>query len=187
MTLRLSDIFFDFRAVWGERSLAGDLHDTAVSITRGNPSFLRAMYRDDEEHGVALGLFGRFQTVREDGPGKGKINLKHSGTLPLVEGLRLLALREGIASRGSLGRIEALTAAGFLDADEQDFLGGAYGFITRLLLRQQIADFQAGRPVGNYVSPRSLSRRERVLLKEYFRAIRRFRGRLKSEFTGEIF
>ncbi|MDD9924363.1 MAG: DUF294 nucleotidyltransferase-like domain-containing protein [Rhodospirillaceae bacterium] len=187
VALRFSDIFYDFRAVYGEADLAAGLRDAVTGIVAANPSFLRAMYEDDREHGVALGWFGRFVTESDDPDHLGAINLKHTGTLPLVESLRLLALREGVSAIATLERLAALRQCGFLDADETDYLTGAYHHITRLLLRQQLADFRAGKAVTNYVHPDALSRRDTDILVDSFKAISRLRDRVRSEFTGDIF
>ena len=185
--LRLADIFFDFRSVYGDAAMAGRLRRHVTKLTRGNLSFLREMYRDDAEHGIALGWFGRFITVRDVAKHRGKINLKHTGTLPLVEGVRLLALREGIEAGPTLKRIEKLAGAGVLDADEQDYLSGAFRHMSRLMLRQQLRDHAAGEEASAYVSPKAMSAREKDFLRDCFRAVRAFRSRLRSEFTGEIF
>ena len=187
VVLRLADIFFDFAPVYGAEDMAATVRDHVTRLTRGNRGFLRAMYRDESEHRVALGLFGRFITERDIPEHKGKINLKITGTLPLVEGIRLMALHEGVTVGSTLARIDALAAAGVLDADEQDYLKGAFNYMTMLLLRQQIADFRAGKAMSNYVSPRALSRREKDVLIDSFKAIRNFRKRIQAEFTGEIF
>ena len=185
-TLRLCDIFFDFKAVAGNQALAGRLRQK-VTRAAANPSFLKEMYTDDEDHNVALGWFGRFITEKEKAAYKGQINLKHTGTLPLIEAVRLLALREGIAETPTIARLAALRDKGVLDADDHDYLTGAFGLITGLMLRRQISDFKAGREVSTYVDPQALSERERDMLSDGFRAIRSLRGRLKNEFTGEIF
>lgn len=187
VVLRLADIFFDFAPVYGAEDMAAAVRRHVTRLTRGNRTFLRAMYRDESEHRVALGLFGRFITERDIPEHKGKINLKITGTLPLVEGIRLMALHEGVAVGSTLARIDALATAGVLDADEHDYLKGAFNHMTMLLLRQQIADFRAGKRVNNYVSPRALSRREKDMLVDSFRAIRNFRKRIHAEFTGKIF
>ena len=88
------------------------------------------------------------------------MNLKHRGTLPLVSSLRLLCLREGIQAVATLDRIDGLHAAGVVNRDEQDYLGGAFRHITDLLLSQQVADGKAGRTVSNYVHPRDLTERD---------------------------
>ncbi len=186
-TLRLCDIFFDFRPVWGDPSMAKDLRGFVTKTAAGNHAFLREMYEDDAEHRVALGWFGRFLTEKEDRDFKGQINLKHTGALPLVEAMRLLSLREGIEALSTLDRIQALKDSGVLNDDEHDYLSGAFRHISFLLLRQQIKDFKAGRRVSNYVHPKTLTERERDMLVESFKAIRELREKVKSEFTGEVF
>lgn len=184
--LRLSDIFFDFRAVWGEAAMADDLRATVTRITRSSPAFLQDMLADDAGHGVALGPFGRFITERDEKRHKGKMNLKHTGTLPLVECMRLLALRAGIAEISTLGRMTALHETGVLSDDEFDYLSGAFHLITRLLLREQIADYRAGRPVSSYVHPARLSEREKDMLVDSFKAIRALRERVTHELQPPI-
>ena len=184
--LRLCDIFFDFRGAWGDAAMAKELRAVVTRVASANPAFLRDMYADDAEHGVALGFFGRFITERKDKEHKGKINLKHTGTLPLVESVRLLALREGIEELSTLGRMKALHGAGVLGGDEYDYLFGAYHLITRLLLRQQTADFKAGVRVSSYVDPKSLTERERDMLVDSFKAIRELRGRVRGEFSVDV-
>ncbi|MHA1599297.1 MAG: putative nucleotidyltransferase substrate binding domain-containing protein, partial [Alphaproteobacteria bacterium] len=65
--------------------------------------------------------------------------------------------------------------------------GGAYRHISRLLLREQLSDFQAGRTVGNYVHPDTLSKREKDILVDSLRAIDDLRKRVHAEFTGDVF
>lgn len=186
-TLRLCDIFFDFRSAWGDPAMADQLRDFVTRTASGNHAFLREMYEDDIDHRVALGWFGRFVTERENKDYKGQMNLKHTGTLPLVEAMRLLALREGVVAISTLARMAALREKGVLNGDEYDYLTGAYRHISHLLLRQQIADFKAGKTVSNYVHPNSLTERERDMLVESFKAIRALREKVRGEFTGEVF
>ncbi len=185
--LRLADICFDFAPVYGPPAMVAELRRHVTGVAKGNHMFLTDMYRDDSEAGVGLGLFNRFITERKVKAHKGKISLKHTGTMPLVEAARLLALREGIDATSTLGRLAALHESGVLDKDEYDYLRGAFEHITGLLLRQQMADFEAGREVSNYVAPMALSRREKDLLVDSFKAIRALRKRIKADFTGDIF
>ncbi len=186
-TLRLSDIFFDFRTAVGDPVLAQRLRDHIARNLKGNTPFLQAVYRSDAEHKVALGLFGRLITDNQDEIHRGEVNLKLTGTLPLVEAIRALSLRQGITAVSTLERIAELHRAGVLESNEQDYLVGALEHMAFLLLRQQLADFAAGRPVGNHVPPDRLSRRERDMLVDGFKAVAALRGRMRSELTGEIF
>ena len=187
LTLRLADIFFDFQSVYGEHGLSDALRGELTQSVKGQHAFLREMQRVQTDHGVALGLFGRLTPDRSPGPHHGKLNLKYHGLLPLVEAIRLLALREGVPYTSTLARIGALHEKGVLDSNEQDYLAGGFQHLTRLVLRQQITDFKAEHDVSAYVSPRVLSLREKDMLRNALRAIDALRQRVKTEFTAEIF
>ncbi len=185
--LRLSDIFFDFRSSWGSREMSEELRHHVTLTARDNPLFLRELFEDDKEAGVALGWFGRFIVEKENKEHKGKLGLKHSGTLPVVQSIRLLALREGIEEIGTLQRMAALHRVGVISDDEFDYLKNGFRHICSLLLRQQVADYKAGLMVSNYVDPKNLTTREKDILHDSFKAIHGFRERVRAEFTGDVF
>lgn len=184
--LRLADIFFDFKHVHGTGDMTRELRDY-ITTAAAKPFFLREMFELDAGHEVALGLFNRLLPDREPGPGKGKLNLKMTGTLPLVGAVRVGALAHRVPATSTTERIDALREKGALSEDERDYLTGAYHHITNLMLRQQIRDFRAGAKVGNHVGLKDITRRERDMLVDGFRAIKRFRARLREELTGDLF
>ena len=187
-TALLADIFFDFQDGAGEPALAHRLRECVTPLVKGKTSFLRSLYEIGADHNVALGFFGRLAPTRIDpDDGTALINLKLQGTLPVVEGIRLLALREGIAATSTLARIAALYEGGILNADEQDYLRGAVHHIAFLLLREQIAAFKAGRPIGNEIAPATLTRRERDMLVDALKAVQNLRLRIRAEFGGDYF
>lgn len=185
LSLRFCDIFFDFGCVFGKESLAGALREHVAALAP-HPVFLRELFKVDEEHGVALGLFHRLKGDPLPGPNRGKLNLKLTGTLPLVGAVRLLALRERIRETGTLERMARLRDAGMLDDDEYDYLTGAYRHLSNLLLRQQLEDRHSGRTPGDHVPIESLSRREKDMLVAAFKAIRAFRSRVRHELMADI-
>lgn len=180
--VRLSDIFFDFRTGAGRRDFVLELRREVYAMLRDNPAFVMDMEAAARGQGVALGWFGGLRGERDDPAHRGEVNLKYRGLLALVTNVRLLALRQGIEATATLARIRRLHAAGVLDGNEQDYLSGAFDHITSLLLRQQIADYRAGRPVGYHIDPKSLSRRERDMLVDSLKAIDAFRDRVHSAF-----
>ena len=186
-TLRLCDIFFDFRTAWGDRSAGDELREYVTDMAARNPTLLQQLLADGEEQGVGLTLFRRFIVEKNDQDHRAEINLKQTATLPLVEGIRLLSLRERITETSTLARMERLRSSGVLDKNEYDYLSGGFHTVCRLLLRQQIVDFKAGRKVSNYVHPRTLTRRETDMLKDSMEAIDRLRKRIRMEFTADIF
>ena len=186
-TLRLADIFFDFKSVYGDGRFAASLRSYVTDRARKHPAFLREMERVQESHGVALGLFHRLTPDNTEGPHKGKLNLKYHGLLPLVECIRLLSLRDGIMATSTLTRIDTLRENGVLNSNEQDYLSGAFHHITHLIMRQQVEDFQADQTVGPYVPPSALSDREKDMLVAGLVAIDDLSNRVRTEFTGDIF
>ncbi len=185
--VRLADIFFDFQPAAGKASLAAALRRHVTALMRGNVAFLREIHHDQAAYGTALGMFGRLRTIAPDRPFPGQIDLKGGGLLVLVNTVRILALRDGVAATPTLARIAMLREIGALDADEADELSAAFHHISALLLTRQVACFNAGQPVGNAVPPGSLGRRDRRLLVEGLRAIERLRDRVGAELTGDVF
>lgn len=186
MVLRLGDIFFDFIPAYGSGKLTHRLRRHVTKIA-GEPFFLREMFKFDQEHEVALGPFNRLLRDKLDGPEKGKLNLKLTGTLPLVGAVRISALANGVAATSTLKRIDDLYAKEKLSRDEQDYLTGAFRHVTDLLLRQQLRDYRSGSRVGNHVAMSDLSTREQDMLIDSFKAIKTYRKNLRAELTGEIF
>jgi CBS domain-containing protein len=129
------DIFFDFRHVFGDPALAEELRATVTEAAPRNPQFLRDIFMIEADHTVALGWFGRLRQESDAGYRHGLVNLKLRGTLPLVEGTRLLALKAGIPATSTIARLDALRQAGAINATDQDYLTDAFCHITRLLLR----------------------------------------------------
>jgi CBS domain-containing protein len=186
-TLRYCDIFFDFAHGFGRTGYSDELREFVTEMGTRNPGFLKDMFSIQEDHNVAVGWFGRLLTEQDEQGRKGLINLKYNGTLPLVEAARLMALKHGIAETSTLARLKGLRECDAIDDDQYDYLSGGFNHITRLLLRQQLADFSSEeKKVTNFVPKNSLSKREKEYLADCFKAIQDLRGRLSSEFSGDF-
>ena len=103
-TLLFCEIFFDFRCAYGECALAQDLRTFVTDAARHDRRFLMLMFGLQAEH-------------TPDGR-RGEVDLKLHGTLPLAEGMQLLALAQGIAATGTLARLDALQAAAVVGEDD---------------------------------------------------------------------
>jgi len=183
-TLRLSDIFFDFSPVYGDGELAEELRSLVTELTRKNFLFLESMYHEQKDHDVALGMFGKLVADSGDQSHKGMIDMKYHALLPLVEAVRLLALQQGVPQTSTLARLAALERLGTLSKDEHDYLSAALHQLTALVLRQQIEDFTAGRPISNHVSRAALSQSEKDALVLHLQAIRNLRARVRNVFSA---
>lgn len=159
------DIFLDFRPVYGERSLAKRVRDHLTEAAAASSRFLLAMAQSGAELKTPLGVLGQFKT-RE-----GRINIKLSGTMPLVNTVRLLAVKHRITATGTAERLGALAAGGHMSRHEAAGLVAGLELMLRALIRQQIADLEAGRSPSNDIDPKRLPPPERDRLKATFRAI----------------
>lgn len=186
LAARLVSLFFDFRSAYGDRVLARQLREHVTRVMGGSQGFLRELYRDEADRGTALGWFNRLITERDD-QHRGQINLKLTGIMPLVEPVRLLALRHGVPETRTVERISALHDCSVLDADEKEYLTSAFEHLTMLMLRQQVNDFRDGKTVNTFIHPEHLSRRERDLLVDSFRVIEGLRSKIRADFTGDVF
>ncbi len=185
-TLRLCDIFFDFRSVYGGEEMGLVLRRQLMETVPRHHLFLQAMQAVQQDHGVALGPFKKLSTQRNAGASSGRLDLKYHGLLPLVEAVRLLALRCGLSETSTLARIEALHAANVLDDEEKAYLSAVFVLLTRLILQHQIREYREGRPVSTSVSPKELNALEKDQLIDGLTAVSRLRRRVHDEFTGQI-
>ena len=178
--IMFTDIFFDFRAISDSLELAPALRRHVTAATRDNLPFLAQISWLQHDRTSSVDLFG--QLIAKDGPEKDAIDLKLRGTKPLVEIVRLLALKNGVEATGTPARLAALVEAGVLASEDAASLRDDVTFLLDLLLRHQIDRISAWRSPDNCVKPESLDRLERVRLVQVCRAIDRWRQRLVADY-----
>ncbi|EWH02465.1 DUF294 nucleotidyltransferase-like domain-containing protein [Halomonas sp. BC04] len=103
-----SNILLDFHPVYGDVGLAESLSDHIQHLMPGSSLFLDEMTSLLKELPVALDRFGRLAGDGEGAPHDNAINLKLQGVLPLVNAVRLLALRHGVRVIDTRLRLPAL-------------------------------------------------------------------------------
>lgn len=165
-----ADVLLDVRHVHGDAALTRAVREHMIASASRAPGFVKALRSIESDHTVAVGWFGLKKEV-DDEDRDGVVNLKMRGTLPLVEGARLMALRLGAMETSTLARLDRLRAAGRLSADDHDYLVHAFDSVGRLLLARQVADIRIGRKPTDYVPVESLTRRERDTLYACLKAI----------------
>jgi DNA polymerase-3 subunit epsilon/CBS domain-containing protein len=146
-----ADIFFDGVAVHGDLALGDQLMRDARAAARGSKPLLRALALNAAEVEPPIGWFGRFKL--EDG----RVDLKKAGLMPLFAAARVLALRFGLEERSTQTRL--LAARDHLDHGKEAIadLVEAHRIILEAVLRQQLADLQAGIPLSNRIRPGELT------------------------------
>jgi CBS domain-containing protein len=116
-------VFFDFRAVYGDMSLATSLRAFISEKLAGEPPFFLHLARDALNRKTPR-LFGA-----PPGAAIMESDLKEA-LIPLVSFARLYALRNGIAATNTQARLDALRASGVLKPQLHMDLTEAFGFLA---------------------------------------------------------
>lgn len=176
-----ASIFFDFRPLAGDTSLAVALREWINEKIKGNRRFLKLMTLNALGNRPPLGLVRDFVTDGE-GEAAGTLDLKINGATLFVDAARIFALAAGSAETTTAGRLRAAAAAWKLDEAE---VGGwivAFHHIQGLRLRLHLQQLAQEQPLGNRVNPDDLSTLDRTFLKESLRQAKKLQGRLESYF-----
>lgn len=160
----------DAQAIAGDRALQPPLARHLRVCLTDRPDLLAEMARAAVAFHAPLTLFGRLEQAPEG------LDLKRGGLFPLVHGLRVLALEAGVLESSTLGRIEALVAAGRLSADYGANLREAFRLFIRLRLGSQL------RSGDNRVRVDTLSHGDRDLLRHALHQVKKFQQWLTIHF-----
>ena len=183
--VRYSTLFYDFLPIWGDATLARELRDYITVGIQRNFTLLRSLFEEASRHKVPLTFFKNFITEKS-GPHKGEMDIKRSGMLFVVECARILALRHGSSSTGTLERLSELAEKGVVQADELEFIQTSYKTLFHFLLTAQARKHSAGKSIDNYLDPQALPIQERYLLRHALEATGRLQGLVHASF-GDMF
>lgn len=175
-------IMLDAHAVAGNSQLLDGIRQHLFDSCSRDEIFLSYFAKIALRFATPLTLFGSLRR-----PAHG-IDIKKGGLFPIVHGVRTLALECRTTPTSTLGRLEALTAQGRLEADFAEDLGEAMSLFAELRLKQQLARLDGASTAGsdpNLVVVQSLSSLERDLLREALHIVKDFQQRLTHRFHLE--
>lgn len=172
-------IYFDFRPIYGDESLADELSEWLRKNIPSATLFLRFMAENALRARPPLGIIRDFNfDVNEAFPRT--IDLKAFGTRLFVDVARILALANGISETGTPQRLRAAAEKGKIGRDDVGAIIDGFFFLQQLRLRQQ----QDGSPQGlaNRVDPERLNELDRFVLKEAFKQAKKLQGRIQMDY-----
>jgi CBS domain-containing protein len=175
-------IFFDFRPLYGEESLAERLRAWLVDAAAGAQLFLHMMAENALQCAPPLGFIRDF--VFDDCKEfPHTLDLKMYGLRPFVDAARIYALAHRVPHTGTAQRLRGAAEPMHFDRDEMHAVIDAFYVIQRLrLMRQQQLD-EAGQTEGaNRIDPDRLGALDRHALKEAFRQARKLQQRLRMDY-----
>ena len=181
---RYMTVFFDAQHLAGDPELFIRLRDHAFELLGRHHEVLRVLHEEEGSHRVPTGILGRFITERS-GEHRGEFDLKRSGLIFVVEGVRILALRHGVRETSTLKRIGRLVGDGHLHPDDGEYFEGAFRFLLHFALDAQVEKAMEDEKVDSYVNPSLLSPRKRQMLRHAYKAVSMLQDLIATE-LGEL-
>ncbi len=181
---RYVTVFYDAVPIWGDGQLFAELNDHAFALIGRHREVLRILHEEESGHRVPTGLLGRFITERS-GPHRGEIDIKRSGLIFVVEGVRILALLHGVRETATLKRIAGLVEGGHVHSDDGEFFEASFRYLLHFALEAQVKKALDHRELDTYINPRRLSPLNRQALRHAYKGVTSLQGLIASEF-GEL-
>lgn len=182
-TVENAPAFFDFRPVFGDDALAGELRIYLDSVLTDRKMFFERLAERTVRNAPPMGFFRSF-VVEKGGAHKNKLNLRDKGIAPLVDCIRLFALERGIRETSTIERIEALRADHPIVHAHADEIVHAFEFLMLLRIHHRYAGMLEGGTPDNFVDPDTLSQLEKRSLKDAFQLIAKVQGLIVDRYSS---
>ena len=169
-------IFFDFRGIGGDISLASSLREHLNRTIEDKRIFLGAMANVIIKNAPPVALFGalKLETLPEH---KGTLNLKIKGSALVIDIVRLLSLELQAEGHSTVERINALRGRHSLIDTYGDELEQAFELMMRERILHQHRALQAGLHPDNFIRPEEMGQFATKQLKQAYSMI----GRVQQE------
>ena len=173
-----SSIFFDYRSVYGDASLAEQLTEFIFERLEGSQIFLNFLARAALQNPAPLTFFRNFM-VERSGEHKNQFDLKARAMMPLTDAARVLVLeaRQGKINN-TFRRFEFMAEKEPRNAELYHEAAKAYEYLIRLRAMIGLQRKDSGR----YIKPDELSRLQRILLRNTFTPVKEIQTLLEVRF-----
>ncbi len=186
MALMLSSVFFDLRPVYDPEGMFEEIHDQVLFLTKANRIFIAYMAANAIKHRPPLGFFRNIVLIH-GGDHDHTFDIKHRGTVPIIDLARVYALSSGITETNTLERLRAAAETDALSREGGANLIDAAEFIGTLRMRHQARQLRRGDKADNFLSPDDLSPLERGHLREAFLLINTMQESLGQRYQAGRF
>lgn len=176
--IMLSNIFFDYRPVYGEAALAGALTTHIFKDLGKNERFLMLQAKEALKNKPPLTFFRHFM-VEKSGEHKNELDIKARAMLPLTDAARVLILhaREP-AINNTFQRFDRLAQLEPHHRELFEQAADAYEILIRYRTCQGLKNKDSGR----YFDPAGLTKMERLNLRNCFNPISDLHELMKVRF-----
>jgi CBS domain-containing protein len=186
MALMLSSVFFDLRALHDRASLFGELQERVLERCKANRIFIAYLAANALKYRPPLGFFRNIVLI-QGGDHDHTFDVKHRGTVPIIDLARVYVLSAGLPETNTIERLSSAAEYGALSQDGAANLIDAIEFIGTLRMRHQAKQLTRGQQPDNFVSPDELSPLERGHLKDAFLLINTMQESLGQRYQAGRF
>jgi CBS domain-containing protein len=166
-------IFFDLRLTYGSEALFSSLQAHVKGVLTGNDPFF--LY-------LAESVL-KWEMPEQAQKLKSPFDIKKV-LMPLVDGVRLYALKHHVPATNTLERLDQIYEANVLSRRLYLDIVELYSFLMRTRFRHQAAMLAEHRVSNNDVDPAACSEIELLVLKKAVAQIGAFRDRISLDFRG---
>ncbi|HEX8327224.1 MAG TPA: DUF294 nucleotidyltransferase-like domain-containing protein [Hymenobacter sp.] len=176
---------FDCRYLYGDATIMDELHEfLAEELQKPRDRFFHYMAVNALQYEPPLTFFNNIRTFAVGS--QQVFNLKRTMS-PIVDLVRMYALKHRIFATNTGERLEALKALGVFKEREAHELLQSYYYLMGVRLKKQAVQIISDHTTpDNYLDPKSLTKVEQVTLKEIFRVIADFQVKIKVGFTKSL-
>ncbi|MCZ8292122.1 MAG: DUF294 nucleotidyltransferase-like domain-containing protein [Hylemonella sp.] len=171
-----ASIYFDFRPLAGDATLAQALRSEVNRSAQLVPRFLKQMALNALTRTPPLSWVGGL--AADD---QGLIDLKLQGTVLFVDAARLYGLAQGLTATATRERLEAVGPVLGVEAAEYEAWVRGFEFLQMLRLQIQLEGTATG-DQPNHIRVDSLNDIDRRILKEAFRVARTLQQRIQLDY-----
>lgn len=179
--------FFDCRYIYGDRSIIDELHSFLdEKLKQPMDKLFFFMAKNALQYQPPLTPF--FKNIRTMNVGDQEVFDIKKAMTPIVDLVRVYALKHRIFKVNTGERLKALQKKGIFSEAERHELQQSYYYLMALRLQKQANQIIQDNTVpNNYFELNTLTKIEKVTLREIFKTIEDFQSRIRLEFTKELF
>ncbi len=172
-------IFFDYRNVYGDKTLTDTLSAYIFDHLDKQEVFLRDLAQNALANPAPLSFFRKF-VVEKSGEHKDTFDIKLRAMMPLVDAARLFILQNRISGVNST--IERFQKLAEIDKNNSELLDFAAKSFETLLKTRTLHGFK-NKDSGRYIKPDDMDKMDRVLLRNAFQPINDIQSIIKIRFV----
>lgn len=178
--------FFDCRRLYGDQGIIDQLKEFLnIELQRPNDRFFAFIAKNALQYEPPLTFF---KAIKTQTIGSSEVfNIKKAMT-PIVDLVRVYALKNRIYEENTGGRLKQLLDLGVFTQEQYEELHQSYYYLMSIRLKNQANQIRIAKlSPNNYVPMDSLTNIEKATIKEIFKTINNFQLGIKVKFTNNLF